>query len=148
MHKRALCRQLRFLGRSNRDSRLLLPKMQRLPEKTDVDAVASPLAVQPQRTLLDAILESIMTPGASSGLIATINGALLLLLLTLIVLAVTQGPDVHTLVLMFFAVGLLGSLNYYIAQVRSGESEATESDSQTGSAAAASSGSERRNKND
>lgn len=84
------------------------------------DAGGSPLAVQPQRTLLDSILDSIMTPGASSGLIATINGALLLLLLTLIVLAVTQGPDVHTLMLMFLAVGLLGSLNYYIAMVRSG----------------------------
>lgn len=112
------------------------------------DAGGSPLAVQPQRTLLDSILESIMTPGASSGLIATINGALLLLLLTLIVLAVTQGPDVHTLVLMFFAVGLLGSLNYYIAMVRISASDSVDRGSAVQGAGKASDGTESRAKSD
>jgi hypothetical protein len=79
------------------------------------------LAVTPPKTFLDSVIDSIITPGASSGLVATINGALLLLLATLAAWAVAYGADVHTAVLAFFSVGLLGSLNYYISAGRAAQ---------------------------
>ena len=71
-------------------------------------------------TFLDSILSSILTPGAGAGLISTINGVVILLIVSLIVfslMGVTPSGkyfDIHMIILMFFAVGLLASLNYFI----------------------------------
>jgi len=82
------------------------------------------LAITPPKTFIDNVIDSIVTPGASSGLVATINGALILLLLTLAAMGINGSADMHALVLGFLALGLLGSLNYYISLVRSAELEA------------------------
>jgi ER protein Pkr1 len=71
-------------------------------------------------TLLDSILSSILTPGASAGLISSINAILLLLIATLVtfsLMGVTPSGkyfDIHMILLMVFALGLLVSLNYFI----------------------------------
>lgn len=79
-------------------------------------------AIAPPRTFVDAIIASILTPGASSGLIATINVSLLLLLVVLFVLFLTGSADIHALVLGVLAVGLLLSFNHFMSQLRtSGE---------------------------
>ena len=75
-------------------------------------------ALDPSRTFIDAVLESILTPGASSGLVATINAALIALLFLLFGIIVVRGPDVHMIVLSVLGSGLLFSLNYYIGIVR------------------------------
>jgi len=82
------------------------------------------LTISPPKTFIDNVIDSIVTPGASSGLVATINGALILLLLTLAAMGINGSADMHALVLGFLALGLLGSLNYYISLVRSAEVEA------------------------
>lgn len=85
------------------------------------DAPASGTALAPQRTFFDDVLDSIVTPGASSGLVAAINASLLALVLTLVVLVATGAADVHTGVLLFLALGLLGSVNFFVSALRSAE---------------------------
>ena len=87
-------------------------------------------SVNPQRTFLDDVLESIMTPGASPGLVAAINGSLLLLVLILVVLIVTGAADIHTGVMLFLAVGLLGSVNFFISQLRVAEDAKAQAEQQ------------------
>lgn len=78
-------------------------------------------SVAVQRTFLDDVIDSIMTPGASPGLVAAINGSLLLLVVTLIGLIATGTADVHTGVMLFLALGLLASVNWFISMVRANE---------------------------
>lgn len=88
-------------------------------------AVGSELV--PPGTLLDSVLQSIVTPGAGPGLVATINVSLLALLVTLALLVVTGDADVHTAIMGVLALGLLGSLNYLVGvlhQVEHGAADA------------------------
>lgn len=85
------------------------------------DAVAAS-AITPQATLLDGIIASITTPGASPALISTINAAILLLLAVVVWYSVTAGAlDLHLTVMAALALGLLLSLNWFISMVRSAE---------------------------
>ena len=77
--------------------------------------------VQPQRSLLDDIFQSVITPGAGPGLIATINGSLLVLVLVLLGMIICGIGEIHAVVLLAFAIGLLLSFNYFIGEVRKAE---------------------------
>ena len=79
---------------------------------------ASGSALTPPPTLLDSVLQSILTPGAGPGLVATINGALVALLVTLVGLAATGNADVHIVVMGCLALGLLASINLLVSQLR------------------------------
>lgn len=74
-------------------------------------------AASPSPTLLDAIWESIVTPGAGPGLIATINGALLVLLAVCAYFAASGVVPTHLAVLAALAVGLLVSFNWFLSLV-------------------------------
>jgi hypothetical protein len=74
-------------------------------------------AIAPEPTLLDSIWQSIITPGAGPGLVATINGSLLLLILIVLVLSVLGWFDMHLMVLMFLSIGLLLSLNWCVQRL-------------------------------
>ena len=94
-------------------------------------SLAVPLETPGGATLLDSVLGSIVTPGAGPGLVATINGVLVILLLALLAFAWNGAADVHTAVIAFLALGLLGSVNYFILAVRAheaNEAEASESE--------------------
>ena len=88
------------------------------------DANAEP---GPPSTLLEGVLASIVTPGASAGLVASVNGALLLLaglcavaLLTGALSAPADGESMqgHLAVLLVLAACLLAAFNYFIAASR------------------------------
>ena len=81
--------------------------------------MAAPAAPAP--TLIDSIIQSVLTPGAGPGLIATINGSLLVLVLVLLAMIVCGIGELHAAVLLCLALGLLGSFNYFISQVREAE---------------------------
>jgi hypothetical protein len=71
--------------------------------------------VTPPKTFLDGIMASILTPGASPGLVSAVNGALILL----IILAVygyfgAKVLDGHMMILAILAVGLLGAFNWCV----------------------------------
>ena len=83
-----------------------------------MDAAA---AVAPPRTLLDDVLASVLTPGVGPGLVATINGALLVLVAVLLGLLGAGAADVHTAVLLTLALGLLGAVNFHVGQLRAAE---------------------------
>lgn len=83
--------------------------------------------VQPPRTLLDDILQSVLTPGAGPGLIATINGSLIVLVLVLIAMIICGIGELHAAILLVFAIGLLASFNYFIGEVRKAEDAAAQS---------------------
>jgi hypothetical protein len=65
-----------------------------------------------QRTLLDTVWESIITPGAGPGLIATINGSLIALILITMIMMLLGLADIHLFVLLFLSLGLLASVNW------------------------------------
>lgn len=65
-----------------------------------------------------------LTPGAGPGLVATINGSLLILVLVLLAMIVCGIGEWHAAVLLCLAFGLLGSFNYFISQVREAEGAA------------------------
>ena len=90
--------------------------------------------VTPPSTLLDSIFQSIVTPGAGPGLVATINVSLVALLATLAALVYTGDADVHTAVMGGLALGLLGSLNYLISLMRQVEGDAAEEAEKVGGA--------------
>lgn len=69
-------------------------------------------AVQPERTFFDVIWDSIITPGAGPGLIATINGSLLVLMGTVVWYTMAKEFNIHLMVILFLALGLLLSLNW------------------------------------
>lgn len=85
-------------------------------------------AITPSRTVMDDVIDSIMTPGAGPGLVATINGALLLLVGILVFMIVKGTADIHTGVMLFLAMGLLASVNFFVIQLHAAE-EASETDS-------------------
>lgn len=70
-------------------------------------------------TLLDLIWESIITPGAGPGLIASTNASLLILFCTLIYLTVSGLYSIHLLILMVLCIGLLLSFNWFISMTNS-----------------------------
>ena len=78
----------------------------------------------PTPTLIDSIIQSVLTPGAGPGLVATINGSLLVLVLVLLAMIVCGIGEWHAAVLLCLAFGLLGSFNYFISQVREAEGTA------------------------
>lgn len=93
-------------------------------EASAADANAEP---GPPSTLLEGVLASIVTPGASAGLVASVNGALLLLaglcavaLLTGALSAPADGESMqgHLAVLLVLAACLLAAFNYFIAASR------------------------------
>ena len=75
-------------------------------------------ALEPAPTLLDSVLQSVLTPPGAPGLVAAINVSLVALLATLGGMAVVGMADVHSLVMGALAVGLLASVNYFIGVVR------------------------------
>jgi hypothetical protein len=77
--------------------------------------------VPPPKTVLDDILQSILTPGAGPGLVATINGSLLVLIVVLLCMLLFGFGEWHAVVLLFLATGLLASFNYFIGEVRKAE---------------------------
>jgi ER protein Pkr1 len=80
------------------------------------------IVVSPPKTFIDNVIDSILTPGASSGLVATINAALIGLLFVLVWWAFMEGTvTIHTGLLAFFAVGLLGSFNWFLGLMRDSE---------------------------
>lgn len=90
-------------------------------ESVDALAQASRLRlVEPSRTFLDDVLESITTPGAGPGLIASANGALIILLLVLTGVFFSSGKDIqmHAAILGVLALGLLVSLNVFLMSSR------------------------------
>lgn len=74
-------------------------------------------ATAPDATFLDSVLQSIITPGAGPGLIATINGSLILLILIVAVLSILGWFDLHLVILAALSVGLLLSINWYLSMV-------------------------------
>jgi hypothetical protein len=89
------------------------------PAAADADEDGAQLpeatAVAPSPTLLDSIWDSIVTPGAGPGLIASINGSLLLLMGVLAYLALTgEWPSEHLIVMLLLATGLLLSVNWCV----------------------------------
>jgi putative heme iron utilization protein len=69
-------------------------------------------ALQPSATVLDSIWESIITPGASTGLIATVNAVLLLQLMIFGSLLVTGWYNIHIVVMMVLSAIMLGLFNW------------------------------------
>lgn len=65
-------------------------------------------------TFLDSILESIITPGAGSGLVLSVNISLITLLAVLLYFAVSGLADAHIATLAVLAVGLLCAFNWFI----------------------------------
>lgn len=68
----------------------------------------------PPPTFLDAVWDSIITPGASPGLVATINGALLVLLVVCFYFGASGVVPTHLAVLAALAAGLLVSFNWCV----------------------------------
>ena len=77
--------------------------------------------ITPPATFLDTVLQSILTPGTGPGLVAAINGALLVLLALLGGMAAAGEGDGHTAVMAALALGLLASVNWFISLVRAAE---------------------------
>lgn len=90
----------------------------------------------PPLTFLEAVLASIATPGASSGLVATVNFSLIALSFLCVLALVTgvlstashssgtsddSGLSTHFAVLLALSLCLLASFNYFIASTRNGE---------------------------
>ena len=69
-------------------------------------------------TLLDAVWESIVTPGAGPGLVAAVNISLATLLAALAYLWLGGLGSGHLAVLAALALGLAASFNWFIAQTR------------------------------
>lgn len=85
------------------------------PEGESTSATSS-VAVRPPPapTMLDSILESIITPGAGSGLVLSVNVSLVVLLAVLLYFALSGLADAHIMTLAVLAVGLLGAFNWFI----------------------------------
>ena len=66
-------------------------------------------------TLMDSIWESIITPGASPTLIATINGTLALLLCALAYFCTTYVYSPHLVVMGALALALLVAFNLFVS---------------------------------
>ena len=66
-------------------------------------------------TLMDSIWESIITPGASPTLIATINGVLALLLCSLAYFCTTYVYSPHLVVMGVLALLLLVAFNLFVS---------------------------------
>jgi hypothetical protein len=79
------------------------------------EGLPSPSAPPPAApTFLDSILESIITPGAGSGLVLSVNISLAALLAVLLYFAVSGLADAHIATLAVLAVGLLCAFNWFI----------------------------------
>jgi hypothetical protein len=70
-------------------------------------------AIVPAPTLMEAIWNSIITPGVAPGLVSSINGTLLLLIATLLGMLLLGDFSVHYVVMLFLSTGLLLSVNWY-----------------------------------
>ena len=68
----------------------------------------------PPPTFLDAVWDSSITPGASPGLVATIHGALLVLLVVCFYFGASGVVPTHLAVLAALAAGLLVSFNWCV----------------------------------
>jgi hypothetical protein len=77
--------------------------------------------IEPTRTVLDDVWDSIATPGAGPGLIASINAALFALVVVAVGHWLWAGFNVHIAVLATLAVCLGGALNWYVGMVRAEE---------------------------
>ena len=104
--------------------------------------------ITPPATLLDGLLSSILTPGTAPGILAMLNGALVLLLAILASLAWVGEGDVHTVVMAALALGLLASVNWFLSLVGHAEAQEAAVGEKEGAvplaAAAASAGTTRR----
>jgi hypothetical protein len=67
------------------------------------------------------VWDSIVTPGTSRGLLVAINVALVGLAVALGVTWATGHADVHTAVMAFLAVGLAGSVNWFVYEMWAAE---------------------------
>jgi len=74
--------------------------------------------IVPARTLLDDVWDSIATPGAGPGLIASINASLFAVVALAVAHWLWAGFNIHICVLAAIAVCLGGALNWYISMVR------------------------------
>jgi hypothetical protein len=100
-------------------------------------ASTSESAVAPAPTLLEAIWQSIVTPGVGKGLAASINASLLTLIATLLGLLATSGYSIHYVVLLVLSTGLLLSVNWYVRMATCGHHEAARRCARASTAAAA-----------
>ena len=68
----------------------------------------------PQPTLLDAIWDSIITPGASKGLIAATNAALIGVMIFVAIFSLMGYFDYHMVILFVLSVCLIITFNWYV----------------------------------
>ena len=92
----------------------------------------SPTATRPAPTLLDAVWESITTPGAGPGLVATLNASLFALLLCLAYFWWRGLGDVHMAVLAALCLGLLVTFNAFFGQATAAAAAAAADTKQKG----------------
>lgn len=69
-------------------------------------------AVEPSKTVLDSIWDSVVTPGASSGLIATINAALIVQMLIFGYLLISGWYSIHIIVMIVLSFVMLILFNW------------------------------------
>mmetsp|Transcript_5935 Transcript_5935/g.8923 ORF Transcript_5935/g.8923 Transcript_5935/m.8923 type:complete len:103 (+) Transcript_5935:155-463(+) len=62
------------------------------------------------------LLDLILQPGSSLKLVPVINVTLVLLLIVIVLLQIYGDSNVHFTIMGFLAVGLLGSVNWFIAE--------------------------------
>jgi energy-converting hydrogenase Eha subunit E len=74
----------------------------------------------PQRTLLDNVWDSIVTPGASEGLVITVNASIAALLLSLGYFSYHGLYSSHLAVMAFLAIGLCLTFNVFVAMQKTG----------------------------
>lgn len=82
--------------------------------------------ILPSFSFADAVLDSILSPGASHGLVASINVSLVCVILVS-VLAIAMGGEhaVHGFVLATLATCLLASVNWFIGMQREADAAAS-----------------------
>lgn len=77
--------------------------------------------VQPQaqsdQGVMQQILQSIITPGSSAGLITVLNYVCVALLLLLVGTIALGFGDVHVYVQLGLALGLLASVNFFVTEL-------------------------------
>lgn len=91
-----------------------LVSAKKMSASSSIPNTSSPPAPQPEgRGFVQDIVLNIFEPGVNQSVLIFLNLSFVLLILTLIVLTVLVGFDLHVLFMTVLAVGLMAGFNWY-----------------------------------